>query len=345
MSKQVYFIGPLGAVGRMIGGDSYKNLHLTRRLQELGVDIRIIDTLECRRSLLKIAWAVLFILLHRRGKFIVSASSVGAYRLLQLMRWLRVSDVIYWVVGGDFPQLLQCEMVSTRPYARVKKIIVEGKRMEESLRICGLTNVMTLPNFKKIGFVPTKKHRVEPPVRFVYLSRITEDKGCSYLNRAASLLNARGLEDSYRIDYYGSVAADYKERFMGEIKQLGNVEYKGFLKLVDEANYEVLAGYDVMLFPTFFYGEGFAGIFIDALIAGLPVVASDWSLNGEIVRDGATGVIVANRSAERLADAMEQLIRAPQRIEAMARTCQQECKRYDVAQVVTPALVEQLGLL
>lgn len=346
MSKQVYFIGPLGAVNRMIGGDSYKNLHLTRRLESLKVNLRIIDTIECKKSLFKMAYAVLLILFHRRGKFIVSASSVGAYKLLKLMKWLGVTDVIYWVVGGDFPHLLNCEMVSPKPYANAKTIIVEGKRMEESLRICGLRNVITLPNFKAIEYVPEKKRvKVEPPIRFVFLSRIAEDKGCSYINRAAAMLNARGLSASYSIDYYGSIADIYKEQFMSEIGELPNVEYKGFLKLVEISNYDVLAGYDVMLFPTFFYGEGFAGIFIDALIAGLPVVATDWNLNSEIVRHGETGVVVENRNAERLADAMEMLIREPQKIEAMSKRCQSECMKYDVANLVTPALVKQLGLL
>ena len=132
---------------------------------------------------------------------------------------------------------------------------------------------------------------------------------------------------------------------MSEIGELPNVEYKGFLKLVEISNYDVLAGYDVMLFPTFFYGEGFAGIFIDALIAGLPVVATDWNLNSEIVRHGETGVVVENRNAERLADAMEMLIREPQKIESMSKRCQSECMKYDVANLVTPALVKQLGLL
>ena len=310
MSKQVYFIGPLGAVNRMIGGDSYKNSHLTRRLESLKVNLRIIDTIECKKSLFKMAYAVLLILFHRRGKFIVSASSVGAYKLLKLMKWLGVSDVIYWVVGGDFPHLLNCEMVSPKPYANAKTIIVEGKRMEESLRICGLRNVITLPNFKAIEYVPEKKRvKVEPPIRFVFLSRIAEDKGCSYINRAAAMLNARGLSASYSIDYYGSIADIYKEQFMSEI------------------------------------GEGFAGIFIDALIAGLPVVATDWNLNSEIVRHGETGVVVENRNAERLADAMEMLIREPQKIESMSKRCQSECMKYDVANLVTPALVKQLGLL
>jgi glycosyltransferase involved in cell wall biosynthesis len=237
-------------------------------------------------------------------------------------------------------------LVNVKPYANVRKIIVEGKRMEETLRIAGLDNVTTLPNFKPIDFIPVKQpKKSDAPMRFVFLSRIDEDKGCGYINRAAELLNEKGLADKYVIDYYGAVADRYKEKFTDETNRLPNVEYKGFLNLLDKSNYEVLAGYDAMLFPTFFYGEGFAGIFIDAFIAGLPVIATDWSLNSEIVRDGETGIIVQNRSAEKLAEAMEHLIRHPEKAEEMGRKCQEQCKRFDTDHVVTTQFLKELGLL
>ena len=54
---------------------------------------------------------------------------------------------------------------------------------------------------------------------------------------------------------------------------------------------EVLKNYFALLFPTYYEGEGFAGTLIDALAAGVPVIASDWRYNPEIVEDGMTGKI------------------------------------------------------
>ncbi len=107
----------------------------------------------------------------------------------------------------------------------------------------------------------------------------------------------------------------------------------------------MLAGYDAMLFPTFFYGEGFAGIFIDAFISGLPVIASDWSLNGEIIKNGKTGWIVPNRNVDELANTMERVIRHPEQAWEMGQACQAQCMEYDTDHVVTPSLLKQLGLL
>lgn len=48
---------------------------------------------------------------------------------------------------------------------------------------------------------------------------------------------------------------------------------------------EVLKNYFALLFPTYYEGEGFAGTLLDAMAAGVPVVASDWRYNSEIVNE------------------------------------------------------------
>ena len=346
MGKKIYFIGPLGAASSMVSGDSLKNLHLTRQLEKLSVRLDIIDTNACRKSVWKTISSIFSVITHRKSKYIVSASTRGAYIILQLLHFFRIKDVIYWVVGGDVPHQMDCGFVSKAPYRNAKIIIVEGERMKESLNISGLNNVMMLPNFKHIPSIPTKEPRpTDAPVRFVFLSRITEDKGCSHINKATEILNERGLAHLFSVDFYGSIAEEYKEKFNREISKIPNITYKGFLKLLQTENYAVLSRYDAMLFPTFFYGEGFAGIFIDAFIAGLPVIASDWSLNGEIIKNGQTGWIVPNRNVEELANAMERVIRHPQKAWEMGLVCQAQCMNFDTDHVVTPSLLKQLGLL
>ena len=47
-------------------------------------------------------------------------------------------------------------------------------------------------------------------------------------------------------------------------------------------------------------GEGFAGTIIDAYSAGIPVIASDWKYNTELVLDGKTGLIFKSKDEEDL---------------------------------------------
>ena len=46
-----------------------------------------------------------------------------------------------------------------------------------------------------------------------------------------------------------------------------------------------LKKYFALLFPTYFHGEGFAGCLIDAFFAGIPVIATDWLYNKDIINN------------------------------------------------------------
>ena len=81
----------------------------------------------------------------------------------------------------------------------------------------------------------------------------------------------------------------------------------------------ILAKYDAMLFPTYWHGEGFPGIIIDAFVSGLPVIATDWSLNADIIEDGKTGVILKENTVEALAEAMDAMINNPKFVEDVLR--------------------------
>jgi len=57
--------------------------------------------------------------------------------------------------------------------------------------------------------------------------------------------------------------------------------------------------------------EGFPRSIIEAMRAGLPVVASDVGGVAEAVRDGRTGYVVPRQSVDSMRDALESLIRDP----------------------------------
>ena len=58
-----------------------------------------------------------------------------------------------------------------------------------------------------------------------------------------------------------------------------------------ELIYDTLLQYDLMLFPTFYPGEGLPGTIIDSYISRLPILASDWKYNGELIVDGESGIL------------------------------------------------------
>ena len=93
------------------------------------------------------------------------------------------------------------------------------------------------------------------------------------------------------ITFYGMVESDDKEDFMFCVSQFPDIVTYGGL-LSQEIISRTLVNYDLMLFPTRYYTEGLPGKIIDAYIANLPVIATEWKHAREFIKDGETGFIV-----------------------------------------------------
>ena len=344
MNKKIIFVGPCGGGDIPKNGASVKNHYIKEFLMKNFGDIITVDTEYWKKSpwpLLKLLIVVLF---NPKGLYIISANNYSAYKLIKILYLLSSKhDIIYWVIGGSIGKWIKEGRVSPEPYKKIRHIIVEGKKMEEELLQLGYKNVQTVPNFKKISYLPKKIIKGDEKVRFVFLSRIIKEKGCSYICDAVEVLN-KTVEDKFIIDFYGPLENEYEDIFIKRLKNLNNVSYKGFLDLRDNKNYDTLSQYDCMLFPTFWNGEGFPGVIIDAYVAGLPVIASEWNLNTDLIRDNETGIIVPVHNVDKLAEAMYYLISCKDQIVRMSENCRCLAVKYDIDSVLNKDLLKKLGL-
>lgn len=138
-----------------------------------------------------------------------------------------------------------------------------------------------------------------------------KEKGIEDAINAVESVNAHFGRTVYTLDIFGQIDVEYKERFSQLEKSFPDyISYGGAI----EANksVETLKSYFALLFPTYYKGEGFAGTLIDAMSAGVPVIASDWKYNPEFVVPGKTGVIIKNCNAERLAEELINIAAAPE---------------------------------
>ena len=74
--------------------------------------------------------------------------------------------------------------------------------------------------------------------------------------------------------------------------------------------------------------EGFGIVFLEAMAAGLPVVACRAAAIPEVIEDGVTGVLVAPRDPAALAGAMEDLLASPDRGRAMGEAGRRAVMRF-----------------
>jgi len=104
----------------------------------------------------------------------------------------------------------------------------------------------------------------------------------------------------------------------------------------------ILAAADIFALPSHF--EGLPMVLIEAMLTGLPVVASDIPGPREQVMPGVSGLLVPRADAAALAAALASLAEAPERRAAMGKAGRERAlSRYDEANVLARTL-DRLGL-
>ena len=271
--------------------------------------------------------------------------------MLKLLKKLRIHrEIIHWVIGGAFSKHVKSGRFKADVFNDVKYNLVQCHGMIAELEAAGIKNAKFVSNFKPINYYPDLEHALiqrgkSTKIRFVFVSRIILDKGCDYILTAVKCLNKKGLKDKFIVDFYGKTDAAYKDIFMNKVEQLDNVSYHGILNLKEKEGYDILATYHAMLFPSFWRGEGFAGIFIDAFIAGLPVLASDWAHNAESITDGKLGIIYPVHNVVALTQNMENCIEGKLDLDGMARNARKEAPKHQTGHALSEDYLKSIGLI
>ena len=333
--QRVLLIGAANVGSNPNGGEEFKNQILFQKLDS-HYSCRLIDTIHWKSNPLTVLDLFISVFLRNNDSIVISASSLSSYRLIKLIGLFPglLKKTNYFVIGGYFPKGLNEGVYNSKYYAGLNKIVVEGQLLkDEIVSSHSLNNVEVIPNFKRFDFVPIKKTINGARLNFVFISLITEDKGCDTIFGAISELNKRGFANSFSVSFYGKIDLDYKEKYLTQIGN--NIYYKGYLNLMQNPNeaYLELSGYDCLLFPSYFKGEGFPGVLIDAFIAGLPTIASDWHMNTELIQEERNGLVVPVRDAFALANAMQRVIENPELLVTMSANASEYASNYHIDSV------------
>lgn len=247
-------------------------------------------------------------------------------------------ELHYVVIGGWLDSFLEQHSWLARLLKTFRGIYVETASMKEKLERTGFANVMVMPNFKALSIVDQPIYTGGQPYKLCTFSRVMREKGIEEAVEAVKMVNRQYGKTVCRLDIYGQVDPLYQARFEELQKQFpAYVAYRGLIPF--EKSTAVLKNYFALLFPTFYHGEGFAGTLIDAMAAGLPVIASNWNYNSEIVIPGKTGVLVDDCNADRLCEQLVKIFNAPETWLGMRKTAAEAAKCY-TPQVAMAGLLE-----
>lgn len=344
-NNKLIFIGTIKKVANC--GESMKNHLFLDRFREVFDKVITVDVFKPMKHPWCVVKLVLILIFHRHSKTVLSVSPATADKFLTLLLSLGCDNIFYWAVGVSLMDGFNTGRFDIVKYNKIKSIYVQSPKMVESLKNHGLENVLYVPNSKPILCYPDIQARNNKLIRFVFLSRMDPTKGCEIILDCANELAEHGYRGKFKVDFYGLIAESKKQwfnSFTNKLSRSTHCEYKGFLDLKHIEGYNTLSGYDVMLFPTFYKGEAFPGIIIDAFIAGVPVIASDWHFNKDIITQ-QTGLIIPVKDRDALYQAMKNILDGHINLKDMAYNCQQEAKKYDNKVVLSNENLKKIGFI
>ncbi len=303
IENKILFIGAVNANNLPLGGEEYKNQLIVSYFDEKFKKLNVIDTFHWKKSIRVKVELIYNVFLKNYTTIVISASSVSTYKLLVLITKFKPNlkkKVVYLVIGGYLPEAIDNGIFKKNIYRGLKSIIIEGQLLKDKLTKCGIiTPIHVLPNFKSFPKLPYPKKSNNRIFKFVYVGRISLTKGVNEILLVAEKIKLSHEDLKFEIDFYGPMEDSFD--FQGVCK------YKGYLNFItdSEKSYLILHEYDCILFPTTWQGEGFPGVLIDAFASALPVIATDWNINSEIVCNEKNGFLISvNRLSEELEERM-----------------------------------------
>lgn len=161
-------------------------------------------------------------------------------------------------------------------------------------------------------FKPPNK-RIPDPITIVTVAALEEKKGHRYLLEACKLVLQSG------IDFQCALIGDGPERshLEAQVNELGLTDHVTLWGSQPRSEViSLLHGADLMVLPSVSLDtgkqEGIPVALMEALALELPVVATDISGISELVEHEKTGLLVPERDAKALADAIIHLIQNPE---------------------------------
>lgn len=177
----------------------------------------------------------------------------------------------------------------------------------------------------------------------LFCGMVSKEKGVGILLEACATLKQRGI--SFRCKIVGKAASKVEEKIFTENIQHHQlediVEVTG--PLYNDKKWNAFASAEIFCFPTYYSAESFGLVAVEAMMCGLPVVASNWRGLPDIVVDGETGYLVPPHDAEATANRLQILLENPSLRERMGRAGRERYEKHFTAEKFRNRMEEALS--
>jgi glycosyltransferase involved in cell wall biosynthesis len=327
MLKKQFKIGVCGYFGNgnsLNDGQSIRTLSVTREIEkELGQgNVRRISYHNLKRRPVQFLLNLLLLLI--KSENIVLFPAHNAIKLLIPMtitfKNLFNTKVYYNVIGGWLPTYLSKHRWLLPFIKQLDGLFVQTSNLKDKLTELGVENVHVFPNFKDIKIYHESElpNNLAYPLRLCFFSRVTEKKGVAEMVEVIKEINKSNIK--YTLDIYGQVSNDYQKSFKEIQTNLPSyINYKGVIDGWKAS--EVIKDYNMQLFPTKYWTEGFPGSILDSFCAGVPVLASRWESYKDVIEEGANGITFEFNNFDMMKEKLEDIYNKPESIIDMKVKC------------------------
>lgn len=255
----------------------------------------------------------------------MAQTTVGVIRDIMLIREILHQKKDYKIVmhlhGGRFrvlydqsPSILK--KLIYKYYSKTDKIIVLGKSLRNLFDgIFDENKILVIPNCVDDDMlmsdrefsVKIEKLKKSKKIRVLYLSNLIESKGFKDVLYAA--IEYYKVNPNVTFTFAGKfIPENEKSLFFEEIEKHNAHQYIKYVGIVlgDEKR-KLLAESNIFVLPTYYPNEGQPISIIEAMGAGMPVLATDHAGIRDLLEDGVNGYFVNKKSPESIVQALKKI--------------------------------------
>lgn len=216
--------------------------------------------------------------------------------------------VLWQVHGGALPQHFFKEGGTGSRFLRWALgvadavVVLAQVELEAYQRFLPGQYVIAMPNAidtRPYARVPTVRTSEEHPLRLVYVGRIAREKGLYETLQAIKVAAGHGIDVRLAVAGQGP-EQDRLRRYALALGIASQIEWVG--GVFGEDKVKLFARSDVFVLPS--YSEGLPYALLEAMAAGMPVIATPVGAIPDVMTHGTHGFMVPVRDARALGDAI-----------------------------------------
>lgn len=238
--------------------------------------------------------------------------------------------VLYQIHGGALPQQFFAGSALLTAFLRwtlnTPDVVVVLAQVELNAyqRFVPEQYVVLMPNgidCRPYAQVPTVRSRPESALRLLYIGRLAREKGLYEIFQGLRLAHELGIDARLTVAGAGPEESRLR-RYAQALGIASRITFAG--PVFGEDKVKLFAGADVMLLPS--YSEGLPYALLEAMAAGIPVIATPVGAIPDVVSHGTHGYLVAVRDGKAIAEAILALGANREQLSWMSRACRRRIR-------------------